>query len=292
MLVFAEVVHSKSFTRAARTLRVTKQSISDRVRRLEEQLGVKLLERTTRRLRLTDIGAEYYERCKAIASQIDEANRQARDRHANPAGLLRVSAPYLFGRTLLAPLLTELAKQHASLRVELVLNDRKVDLLEEGFDVAIRIGPLEDSSFAARRLGEAQTQLMASPQFLARHRFKRAADFRSEHCVGTRAVETWRFRGAPLRVEPGLVMNDLQLVADAVASGLGIAMLPSLATQPLVERGALRAVSPKDAIATQVHALFPSRRLLSANVRVLLDALGNDKTLKAVLAARSAAGSV
>ena len=148
MLLFAAVVREGSFTRAARQLGITKQTASERVKHLAERLGVRLLERTTRHLRLTDPGAAYYARCAAIAAQIDEANSEAQQRQAEPVGLLRVSAPVLYGRRFLAPVVADYLGRYPRVRVELTLADRRMNLIEEGLDLAIRIGPLDDSSLA------------------------------------------------------------------------------------------------------------------------------------------------
>ncbi|MFY1830695.1 LysR family transcriptional regulator, partial [Myxococcus fulvus] len=169
MLLFVSVVRAESFTRAAHQLGITKQSVSERIRNLEERLGVRLLERTTRRLRVTGAGATYYERCAAIAAQIEEANSEVRQRQLEPTGLLRVSTPMLYGRRYLTPVVAKYLALHPQARVELVLADRRVDLVEEGFDVALHIGPLDDSSLVARKLGEGAVRYVASPRFLAKH---------------------------------------------------------------------------------------------------------------------------
>ncbi|MBS2016359.1 MAG: LysR family transcriptional regulator, partial [Deltaproteobacteria bacterium] len=140
MILFAAIVREGSFTGGARLLGITKQSASERLAKLEAQLGVRLLERTTRRLRPTDAGASYYERCSAIAAQVEEANREVQQQQLEPAGLLRVSAPVLYGRRYLAPVVTSYAARFPKVRIEILLADRRVDLVEEGLDLAIRIG--------------------------------------------------------------------------------------------------------------------------------------------------------
>src|SRR5690349_9384842 len=211
MVLFAAVVREGSFTRAARQLGVTKQTVSERVAKLEAQLGVRLLERTTRRLRPTDAGSGYYERCSTIAAWIDEANDEVQRRQAEPVGVVRLSAPVLYGRRFLAAVVADYLTRHPAMRVEVVLADRRVDLIEEGIDLAIRIGALDDSSLTVRKLGEAHVHYVASPALLAT-KPPSASDLRSLRCVGTRPVETWKLRDRPARIEPVLVVNDLEVM--------------------------------------------------------------------------------
>jgi DNA-binding transcriptional LysR family regulator len=274
MLLFAAVVREGSFTRAAKQLGITKQTTSERIGKLEERLGVRLIERTTRRLRVTDAGATYYERCTSIAAQIEEANSQVQQRQAEPVGLLRVSAPVLYGRRFLAPVVADYLGRYPRARVDVVLADRRVHLIEEGFDLAIRIGDLDDSSLAARKLGEAHVYYVASPGFLAKHEVARAADLRSARCVGTRSSEIWELAGVRTKIEPVLVVNDLEVACEAAMAGVGIAQLPAIVCHAAVADGRLRALfGPDPAMRRVVHAVYPSRQYLPAKVRLFLDTL-------------------
>jgi DNA-binding transcriptional LysR family regulator len=274
MLLFAAVVREGGFTRAARQLGITKQSASGRVARLEAALGVRLLERTTRRLRVTDAGAAYAERCAAIAAQVEEANGEVQRRQAEPVGLLRVSAPVLFGRRFLAPVVSEYLSRHPRVRVEVVLANRRVDLLEEGVDVAIQVGELPDASLTARRLGEGHEYVVASPDYLSRHGTPTPAGLRAVRCVGMRPHETWRVGGTPVRVEPVLVVNDLEVVCEAAIGGVGLARLPSLVCGEAVRDGRLRLLFGAEAAQLRpIHAVYPSRQYLPAKVRLFIDAL-------------------
>ncbi len=271
MILFATVVHEGGFTGAARLLGLTKQSVSERVAKLEQQLGVRLLERSTRWVRLTDRGALYHAHCVAIASRVDEANAEVQRLQAEPTGLLRVSAPALYGRRYLAPLLAELLADHPKLRVDLSLTDRRVDLIEEGFDAAIRVGELDDSALTARKLGEGHVYYLASPSYLGR---ARSVDLRRSRCVGVRPFETWRHEGAAIKVEPVLVVNDLEVACAAAIAGVGVARLPSIVCREAVEAGQLRVLFGPEAIATpSVYAIYPSRAHLPPKVRVFVDAL-------------------
>jgi DNA-binding transcriptional LysR family regulator len=271
MILFATVVHEGGFTSAARRLGLTKQSVSERIAKLEQQLGVRLLERSTRWVRLTDRGALYHAHCVAIASRVDEANAEVQRLQAEPTGLLRVSAPALYGRRYLAPLLAELLAEHPKLRVDLSLTDRRVDLIEEGFDVAIRVGELDDSALTARKLGEGHVYYLASPSYLGR---ARSVDLRRARCIGIRAFETWRHEGAAIKIEPVLVVNDLEVACAAAVAGVGVARLPSIVCREAVEAGQLRVLFGPEPIATpSVYAIYPSRAHLPPKVRVFVDAL-------------------
>jgi DNA-binding transcriptional LysR family regulator len=274
MLLFAAVVREGSFTRAARQLGVTKQTTSERIARLEERLGVRLLERTTRRLRVTDAGSAYYERCSTIAAQIEEANREVQNLQLDPSGVLRVSAPVLYGRRYLAPVVASYLCRYPKARVEIVLADRRADLLEEGLDLAIRIGELDDSSLAARKLGEGHVYYVASPSFLAEHGTPRPARLRETRCIGVRPVETWDTGGVRTKIEPVLVVNDLEVACEAAIAGVGLARLPAIVCRDAVRRRRLEVVwSLGPMLLRPVYAVFPSRQHVPAKVRVFLDAL-------------------
>lgn len=274
MLLFAAVVREGGFTRAARHLGVSKQTVSERLARLEERLGVRLVERTTRRIRVTEAGATYYRRCAAIAAQIDEANSEIRDLSPEPTGLLRVSAPVLYGRRYLAPVVADYLSRHPRTRVELVLADQRANLIEEGLDLAIRIGSLPDSSLAVRKLGEGHIYLVASPRFLASHGTPTATSLRSTRCVGVRPVETWDVQGVRNRIEPVLVVNDLEVACEAAIAGVGIALLPGIVCREAVQDGRLRVLfGPAPLALRPLYAVFPSRQYLPAKVRVFVEAL-------------------
>lgn len=272
MLLFAAVVREGSFTRAARQLGITKQTASQRVANLEARLGVRLLQRTTRNLRATDVGATYYERCAAISAQVEEANHEVQARHVEPVGLLRLSAPVLYGRRFLAPVIADFLAQYPKTRVDLVLADRRVHLIEEGFDLAIRVGRLDDSALATRKLGDGLVYYVASPAFVARHGAPR--DPRSARCVGTRSFETWSLDGRTHKVEPVFVVNDLEIACDAAIAGVGIARLPSLVCGDAVAKGALRVLyGPESELASPICVVYPGRNYIPPKVRTFIDAL-------------------
>jgi DNA-binding transcriptional LysR family regulator len=274
MMLFAAVVREESFTRAARQLGITKQTVSERISKLEERLGVRLLERTTRRLRVTGAGATYYERCAAIAAQIDEANSEMQQRQAEPVGLLRVSSPMLYGRRYLTPVISEYLARYPQARVELVLADRRINLIEEGLDVAIHIGPLDDSSLVVRKLGEGPVHFVASPRFLSKYGTPSAQQLRSARCIGFSAFETWEAEGVKSRIDPVLTVNDLEVACEAAIAGVGIARVPTILCRDAVRDGRLKVLfGPKPAALRAIHVVYPSRLKLPAKVRLFVDAV-------------------
>ncbi|WP_167506420.1 LysR family transcriptional regulator [Corallococcus carmarthensis] len=274
MVLFATVVREESFTRAALKLGITKQTISERIRHLEERLGVRLLERTTRRLRVTGAGVTYSERCAAIAALIDEANSEVQQGQADPTGLIRVSSPVTYGRHYLTPVISKFLARYPQVQVELVLADRRVHLIEEGLDVAIHIGPLNDSSLVARKLGEGAVRFVASPRFLAKHGTPEARELRSARCIGFSPFETWEAEGVKSRIDPVLIVNDSQLACEAAIAGVGIARVPDILSQEAVRDGRLKVLfGPKPAMLRAIHVVYPSRLNLPNKVRLFVDAL-------------------
>ncbi|WP_245814490.1 LysR family transcriptional regulator [Cystobacter ferrugineus] len=274
MVLFAAVVREGSFTRAARQLGITKQTASERIGKLEEQLGVRLLERTTRRLRMTESGTTYYDRCAAIAAQIDEANSEVQRRQAEPVGLLRVASPMLYGRRYLAPVVADFLSRYPKASVELVLADRRVDLIEEGLDLAIRIGTIDDSSLVARKLGEGPSYFVASPGYLSKHGMPSAKELRSARCIGFSPFETWEAENVKTRIDPVLTVNDLEVACEAAIAGVGIARVPEILCREALQDGRLKVLfGPRPAMLRTLYAVYPSRLNLPSKVRLFVDAL-------------------
>lgn len=279
MLLFAAVVREASFTRAAAKLGITKQSASARLTRLETQLGARLLERTTRRMRPTDLGAVYFERCQLIAAAVDEANQEVRSRQASPTGSLRIAAPVLFGRRFLAPIVAAYARDFPSVHVEIVLGNRRRNLVEEGFDLAIRVGALDDSTLSARRLGTARVSTVASPRFLATCPVDAPEALSRVACIGMQTVEDWWVAGKRRRIRPRLVVNDLELAADAALAHVGVAHLPELVTRDHLRARRLRRVCETTPLTVPVFAVYPSRQFLPLKVRAFVERLGADRAI-------------
>lgn len=274
MLLFATVVREGSFTGAARHLGVSKQTASERIGKLEERLGVRLLERTTRKLRVTDAGAGYAERCASIAAQIEEANQIVQEEQVEPTGLIRISTPVLYGRRYLAPVVASYLARYPRTRIEILLVDRRVQLIDEGFDLAIRVGPIDDASVRSRRLGEGYTYWVASPGYVRAHGVPTPKKLADARCISIQPFETWTVGGVKTKIEPVLVVNDLEVACEAAVAGVGIVRVPSIVCRQAVAEGRLVVLfADETAMVRPVYAVYASRHYLPAKVRVFVDLL-------------------
>lgn len=283
MAVFARVVEENGFTAAARSLNLSKAAVSKQVARLEDRLGVRLLNRSTRRLGLTEAGRDYYERARRILAEVEDAEQAASSRLVHPRGLLRVNAPVSFGQTYLTPILPHFMKRWPELRVELALIDRFVDLIDEGFDLAVRVAALGSSPLIARRLCEARHVVCAAPSYLAaRGTPQRPADLGKHDCLLYSYLTTgdeWRFTGPDgrefgVRVDGPLRANNGDALRHAAAAGLGIVYSPDFLMADMLQQGLLVPVLPEwHTSELAVQAVYPPGRPLGAKVRVFIDFL-------------------
>ena len=285
MGVFVQVVDAGSFSSAARRLGVAKSVVSRRVSALEARLEGSLFNRTTRRLSLTEVGQVYYDRARRILDDVAEAEDAARSLQGELVGRLRLAAPMSFAHQHLSPAIAAFLVEHPRLEIELDLNDRQVDLVNEGFDLAVRIGTLQDSSMIARLLAPCHRVVCASPAYLATHGEPRTLeDLEAPHhrCLvysNRPVVEQWRFRvGDSWQVArvatQRLMANNGQALRDAAIEGLGLAVLPTfIASEPMV-RGSLKAVLRGYQLAEpSIYAVWPPGRQLSTKARALVEAL-------------------
>lgn len=278
ILVFAKVAEVGSFVRASRELGIPTSTVSRRVAQLEERLGVRLLHRTTRSLSLTDEGRIYFAHAARVAAEVEEAERAVTRMQDEPRGRLRVTLPLNFG--FLARALAAYMQRFPEVQMEVVGTDRVVDLVQEGFDVAVRAGALADSTLVARKLGELESYVVASPSFLARAGEPEAPrDLGAMDCVifGVGQLARWRLvRGdedVTVDVRARLVANDFDLLEEAVRAGLGVALLPAFRCAD----GRLRRVLPDwRSPAVPIHAVYPSTRHLSPKVKTFLDHLRDE----------------
>jgi len=276
VVTFVQVVRSGSFTAAADELGVQKSSASRRVSALEETLGARLLQRTTRALRLTDEGRIFFDHCSRALAELDDGKQALGGMKAAPRGLLRVTAPLSFG--FLGPIVAEYLLRWPEVEVELVCTDRVVDLVEEGFDVAIRVGKLPDSSLIGRRIGSLPRLLVASPSYLRRKRAPRQPVDLGEHdCVsfGTKH-SPWLLqsegRTVDVPVSARLLVNDYDLLRQTIVSGLGIGLLPEPDCALQLADGTLKRVLPGwTGAETPINAVYPSLRHLSSKVKAFVD---------------------
>jgi DNA-binding transcriptional LysR family regulator len=282
MEIFLRVVEKSSFTAAADDLRLSRAMVSKHIQDLEEHLGARLLNRTTRKVSLTEIGRVYYARCSQILGEIAETENAVGDLHAKPRGQLRINAPVSFGALHLAASIAEYMALCPDVTVELTLNDRMVDVVEEGFDLAIRIGRLADSSLIARRLAPCRMVACAAPAYLAQHGAPQIPDDLAAHnCLGYRydpGRDEWRFEGAQgpesVRVRGNLQTNNGDALRMAALLGAGVVMLPSFIVGPDLASGLLLRILPSYQIPElAIHALYPHSRLLSAKLRSFVDFL-------------------
>lgn len=283
VLAFLAVVEHKSFREAARVMRVPKSTLSQRVSQLEAQLGVRLLARTTRSLALTDIGASYHREVAPAVEAMRAAELVVQNLKAHPSGLVRMSAPVELGQSILPPVLSRYHASYPDVRVEVSLSDRHVNLVEEGYDLAIRVGPLTDSGLVARRWGEQQhLGVYGSRAYLRRAGSPgKPADLVHFACLamsGARSWSKWEFRKGRgsefVEFEPLFAVNSFLVLRGLVENGLGLGRLPNRFAQPLVDRKLIRevlagyAMPPRDSF-----LVYPSARHVSPAVRAMIDLL-------------------
>ncbi len=280
MRVYVEIVDRGSLTAAAAALDRSLPTVVRTLAGLEEHLGARLLRRTTRRMSLTDEGREYLQRCRRILADVDEARRVVSRDQGEPQGALRMTAPVLFGQLRVAPAVCAFLHAHRKVQVELLLLDRVVDLVDEGLDLAVRIGHLGDSSLVAVPVGSMRRVVCASPQLLRRHGEPRHPSRLAElPCVRFRGVtrgNRWRFvdRGQELevRVDGPFSCNQAMAAAQACADGMGFALLLHYQAEALLRAGALALVLRDfEPPPLPVNLLYPGTRLMSARLRALLD---------------------
>ena len=281
MRVFTQVVAQGGFTAAARELGISRSAVSKHVMDLEAALGVQLLRRTTRQTSTTDAGLAYFERCRSILADIEEAEIAISDAQQAPRGQLRINAPMSFGTLHLGNAIADFMRQHREVQVQLVLDDRFVDPVAEGFDVTIRIAELEDSSLIARRLMPARRVLCASRAYLRRGAPETPDDLRRHDCLHYGNLATgaqWKLSGPDgdhwVPVKATLCANNAEVLRDAALKDLGIALLPTFIAEAELKDGRLATVLSEYAPPPiGVYALYPPSRYLSAKVRVFVDFL-------------------
>lgn len=283
IVVFAKVVETRSFTAAAQQLGLPKSTVSRKVSQLEERLAARLIQRTTRKLSLTEIGQAFYERCAKIVTDIAVAEQVVVDMQSTPRGLLRVTAPVDLGSFRLAELTARFLADHPDVHVHLELTDRVIDLVDEGYDLALRFGPLGESSLIARRLCAMTLRLYASPGYLARRGTPRDPDELAEHdllaFVPSARMATWTLVGpdggtAELTPSARLSSNNLLAIRQALQADAGIAFMPEFVLGDHVGAVDLVPLLPEwTSKGSELFAVYPSVRNMSPKVRVFLDYL-------------------
>jgi DNA-binding transcriptional LysR family regulator len=282
MNAFAKVVANGSYAEAARRLGLTRSAVSKAVMELEQMLGARLLDRTTRHVSPTEAGLAYYERCVAILAEVEETEIKIARLHDEPKGVLKVNAPMSFGTLYLGTAVADFMSLYGDLKVELTLNDRLIDPLEEGVDVTVRISTLSDSSLIARRLASAHRILVASPDYIAQHGMpKEPADLANHRCLSyghTTTRQRWQLtQGAEtisIQIAPRLCSNNGDVLRAAALKGNGIAALPTFIVGPDVGSGQLVIVLPNNPPPELgIFALYAPNRYLATKTRLFIDFL-------------------
>ncbi|MDV7338413.1 LysR family transcriptional regulator [Terasakiella sp. A23] len=282
MMVFAQVVQSGSFSKAADALGMSKSSVSKKVTYLEDRLGVRLLNRTTRKLSLTEIGQVFYERCERIMSEAEEAELAITRLQDEPRGHLKISAPMSFGIKHLGKPLATFMGQYDDLSVDVSLNDRFVDIVDEGFDMAIRIGRLPDSSLIAKKIGSSRLMIAASPDYLDKHgRPTHPRELENHRCIGytlSRDVGYWHFqengKDLSVKIDGYIKMNNGDLGRHMTLAGAGVGVSPAFIIGPDVADGNLELIlEDYEPEPVNIYAVYPHNRHLSAKVRLFVDFL-------------------
>ncbi len=284
MSVFSRVVATGSLSAAARELGLSAAMVSRRLAALEARLGVRLINRTTRSLHLTDEGATYYENCSRLLSEIEEADAAVSAGRVEPRGPLKVALPASFGHLHVAPLIPRFAARYPNVQLLLSLSDRTVSVIEEGFDLAVRIAKLADSSLAARRLAPNHRVVCASPDYLRRHgRPQTPDDLAGHNCLTTGDLSaTWEYidekgRGGAVRVTGNHACDNWEVLREWAIAGLGIALKSTWDVREQLENGSLVSLFPAYTFDADVaiYAVYPHRRLLPAKTRAFIEFLAD-----------------
>jgi DNA-binding transcriptional LysR family regulator len=280
--LFTRVVQAGSFTQAARVLHLPKSTVSAKIQRLENELGVTLLNRTTRKLSLTTAGERIFEASVGALAEIRAAEADVAEEHAKPQGLLRVTAPVEMGTSVLPGVISAFVRRYPSIQMDLVLTDRVVDLVGEGIDLGIRAGNLEDSSLIARRIGASTFQCYASPGYLRSHPAPRAPqDLASHRCIQFTTLAdagAWTLRSgkrkARVSVRGGVRANNLSAIHAFALDGHGIGLMPRFLCMGDLASGRLvRVLDGWDSEQEPVHAVYPRQRFVPPRLRLFIEFL-------------------
>lgn len=276
---FVAVAETESFTKAAARLGISTAQVSRQVSALETRLAAKLFHRTTRKVSVTEVGRVYYQHCRQVLDGLDEAERAITNLQTTPRGLLKITAPVTYGEGTIAPLINDFLTQYPELEVQMNLTNLKVDLVDQGYDLAIRLGQLEDSSMMAKRLGSRTQYVCASPSYVSTYGLPHTLSELEQHNCLIGTLDYWRFqekgKARNVRIKGNLSCNSGHALVDAAIKGLGIIQLPDYYVNPFIESGELVSLLENNRQADEgIWALYPHNRHLSPKVRMLLDFLG------------------
>lgn len=279
--VFVRVVDEGSFTKAAERLELSRSVVSKYVTRLEDRLGVRLLNRTTRRLSLTEAGQVFYERSRRGLQEFEEAETEVSHLQEEPRGVLRINSPMSFGILHVAPLLPQFSREYPAVSIDMNLDDRKLDVIEEGFDVSIRISDMPDSSLVARRLGPCRHVVVAAPSYLEENGApKIPEDLEGHNVISYRyqdSANDWHFispenHQVSVTISGAVQMNNSLALREALLGGIGIMRTPTFIVGEDIKRGRLVRLFPGyRMLEPSIYLVFPQRRHLSPKVRAFVD---------------------
>lgn len=285
MAVFRRVVEAKNFSAVAREANMSQSTVSKHIAALEERLGTKLLNRSTRSVQLTEAGQEYYHHCIRILNDFQEAEASIGKGKIKPTGTLRISTSTAFGRTFILPHLNEFFDAYPDIVIDLLFDDDYVDLVKEGIDLAIRIGPLADSSLIAKKIGTSPRVVVASPEYLVKHgRPKKPADLVNHNCLLYSLQKTpdiWYFNSMQegdesVRVSGRFKASSHEALCDATVAGLGISVLCEWYTPPFFKDGRLKLILPDHQPTTyDIHVIYPERRFVPQKVKSMIEFLAD-----------------
>jgi DNA-binding transcriptional LysR family regulator len=289
MEAFVTVVECGGFTAAATRLRTAKSSVSDTVRALEERLGVRLLERTTRRLRPTEAGRTFYLRCRRLLDEAKAAREEARLLQQSPVGTLRLAAPDSFAERFILPGLGGFLARYPAVDIDLVTAARFVNLVADGFDLAIRIDPAPDPGLVVRRIGTSRLVVVAAPAYLEAHGVPATLQDLARHrCVCFSPLESrteWQVGGETATVRPKLSVSAIEALRAAALGGVGVTMIPDWMVVDALAAGTLvRLFADREPAGAGIYAVYPTARLLSPLVRLFVDHLTGEMRQHAVAA--------
>jgi DNA-binding transcriptional LysR family regulator len=283
MAIFRRVAEAKSFSAVARETNMSQSTVSKHIAALEERLGTKLLNRSTRSLKLTEAGKEYYHHCVRILNDFQEAEASVGKGKITPTGTLRISTSVAFGRVFILPHLQEFFTRYPDINVELLFVDEYVDLVKQGIDLAIRIGPLADSTLIARKISSSSRVIVASPDYLVKHgRPRKPVDLVKHECLLyslQKSPDLWYFNSTQygdeaVHVSGRLLANSPDSICDASLQGLGIAVLCEWYVKKYIESGRLIAIMPEyRPTAYDIHAVYPERRFVPQKVKRMIEFL-------------------
>jgi DNA-binding transcriptional LysR family regulator len=282
--VFVAAVEEGSLAAAARRFGISPAMAGKHLSALESDLNIRLLQRTTRRLGLTEVGQTYYGRCKRILDELDEANREASDKHGGARGLLKIAAPVTFGAMHLGGVVSRYLERHPNVNIELMLSDQFVDLIDVGADLAVRIGRLPDSDLVARRLAPCRMVAVASSDYLARHGTPRSPEDLEQRALLTFSGATSNMsftsvdgRSYVVEGTSRLLANNMEVLLNGALAGVGIAYGPTFVFGELLLRGDLIWLLPQHRTSElAIHAVYPTSRHVSQKARLFIESLADE----------------